>query len=60
MRCPGCGRRITANVAEVYAVQLQRIDTARGTDYVEGVGGFFHDRECLARARDWREKPKPV
>jgi len=57
-RCPSCGQKIDpANIGAQYAVEMQRVATYAGTEYVEGMGGFFH-RECLVPS-DWRWRPKP-
>jgi hypothetical protein len=56
--CPSCGLKIDpANIGAQYAVEMQLIDTLRGPEYFEGIGGFFH-RECLVPA-GWQARPKP-
>jgi hypothetical protein len=58
--CPGCDRRVEPDDADVlYAVKLERLDSFGGTEYLEGMGGFFHNEMCFARVRDWRRKGKP-
>ena len=57
--CPGCGKRIEPPEAQIYAVELKRLDAFTSTEYVEGMGGFFHDEFCFGRTSRWRQKPMP-
>jgi hypothetical protein len=43
-RCPWCGKSVDPNAGGVhYAVQMMRVDTmGPTTEYLEGMGGFFH------------------
>jgi hypothetical protein len=60
MLCPGCGGKITQDEATVFGNQLVRVDTFGGIEYVEGMGGFFHDEYCFGRMRGWRKNPMPA
>ncbi len=56
--CPRCGRKVDpGGVGVHYAVELKRVDTLDRTDYVEGMGGFFHEHCSVPFG--WRRKPKP-
>jgi hypothetical protein len=56
--CPRCARKVTPSDEGVhYAVKLERLDSFGGTEYVEGMGGFFHE-DCSVPF-GWRQKPKP-
>jgi hypothetical protein len=56
--CPQCNQKVDpGGVGVHYAVELQRVDTFGATDYIEGMGGFFH-QHCSVLS-GWRSKPKP-
>ena len=58
MRCPSCGQKVDpASLGVNYAVEMQPLEAFAGTEYVEGIGRFFH-RECVIPF-DWRARPKP-
>jgi hypothetical protein len=41
--CPYCDERVDPNESGVtYAVEVRRIDTMGSTQYVDGMGAFFH------------------
>jgi hypothetical protein len=56
--CPRCGRKVDRNADGVhFAVELKRVDSFGRTEYVEGMGGFFHPTCRIPSG--WRAKPKP-
>lgn len=56
--CPRCQRKVVPeDYAVHFAVELQRVDSFGGSDWVEGVGGFFHP--ACAVLPGWRPKPYP-
>jgi hypothetical protein len=56
--CPTCGQRVEPDEPGVhYGRELRRIDTFGGTEYLDGIGGFFHARCALPR--NWRAEPIP-
>ena len=58
--CPGCERQVDPDESgAIYAVELIRVDTLGGTDYVEGLGAFFHGGHFPHDSVRWRQKPKP-
>jgi hypothetical protein len=58
--CPGCNQRVDPDEPRViYAVELKRIDTLRGFDYVEGMGAVFHEGHFPHSSGRWRQKPPP-
>jgi hypothetical protein len=58
--CPSCREVVDpTDHTATYGVELVRADTFRGTDWLEGLGGFFH-AGCSPEAIDWRTKPRPT
>ena len=58
--CPTCKGRVEPADADVlYAVELQRADTFGGTEYLEGMGAYFHTRCYPEGSTRYRRKPKP-
>jgi hypothetical protein len=56
--CPSCGRKVDRAEAGVhYAVELHRVDTTDATNYLEGMGGFYHENCPILPS--WRSKPLP-
>jgi hypothetical protein len=56
--CPGCGKKVEpANPGTVYGVQLVRVETFGGTDWIDGMGAFFHDEAHRARSG---YQPRPM
>jgi hypothetical protein len=48
-----------ADADVVYAVELVRADTLAGTEYLEGMGVYFHTRCFPEGSMRYRRKPKP-
>jgi hypothetical protein len=43
----------------VFAVRLQRVDRFGGTEWLEGLGAFFHEGCFPQGSQVWRLKPMP-
>jgi hypothetical protein len=55
--CPGCNVRIEPDApGNIYAQKMERIDDFGGSEYVEGMGGFFHAPCFPPRFGHWRQK----
>ena len=58
--CEMCRERVEpADPDVVYAVEVVRIDRMGGTDYVEGMGSYFHEWCYPEGSPQYRRKPKP-
>jgi len=56
--CPWCRENVVPDGEGVhFAVELQRVDSFEGTDWVEGIGGFLHPGRRVPEG--WRAKPMP-
>ena len=57
--CPRCREKVEPSDEGVhYAVELEDMPGfGQGHDYVEGRGGFYHERCPILPG--WRQKPKP-
>jgi hypothetical protein len=55
-----CHARVEpADADVVFAVELVRADSMRGTEYVEGMGAYFHTRCYPEGSTRYKRKPKP-
>jgi hypothetical protein len=58
--CPVCREIVDpADTMLQYAVELERVDTFGGSEYVQKLGAFFHPR-CYEIVHGWRAKPHPA
>jgi hypothetical protein len=56
--CPRCRQKVEPTDPDVhFAVEMRRIDSFGGTEYVEGMGGYFHP-DCRIPA-EWKPKDMP-
>jgi hypothetical protein len=57
--CPYCGQRVEPDDPAVrYGVEQKRLDHFRGSDIVDGMGGFFHPG-CPMGAVGYVERDAP-
>jgi hypothetical protein len=58
--CPYCREVVDpTDPNATYAVELRRADSFGGTDWLEGLGGYFHPG-CSPDALGWHTKPRPT
>ena len=57
--CPYCREVVEPDGPGVtYAVELKQLDTFGGSEWVEGMGGYFHPG-CSSDALGWKAKLRP-